>query len=130
MAGQAFFERTQYVYRAPTTRTGDALFTGDEINCERHLGVRFTIDISAQSSIAQTYVIEYKDPIGGDWVSLLESASKTGAGTFTLTVGPGVATASNVSVQTYVPAVIRLVVKSGSTATSVTDSVYVELFGV
>jgi len=127
---QAFYERQGHVYRESTGRVSNALFTGDAVHMTHHLGVRFTIDISAQSSVSQTYVIEFQDPIGGDWVSLLESAAKSSAGTFTLTVGPGVTTVANVSLNAYAPAILRLVVKAGSTATSITDSVYIEKFAV
>jgi hypothetical protein len=125
---QQFTERTQYVYRESGTRTSDPAFTGDTVFMGPHLGVKFTIDISAQDTISATYTIQYKDPIGGDWNTLLASAAKTGAGAFTLTVGPGVTTASNVALRDYCPAQIRLI--CAGTATSITDSVYIEKFYV
>lgn len=128
MAGQHFYERSEYVYRESGLRASDPAFTGNEINMQNYLGVRFTIDISDSDTISATYTIQYKDPIGGDWNTLLASAAKTGNGAFILTVGPGVATVTNVSLNTYCPPLIRLVCTG--TATDITDSVYVERFAV
>ena len=126
MARQVFTGRTQYVYKESAARASAATFTGDEIHVESHIGVQFIIDISAEDTISATYTIQFQDPIGGDWVTLLASAAKTGVGAFLLTVGPNVATTSNVSLGSYCPSIIRLVVSG--TATSITDSVYVQLF--
>lgn len=128
MAGQAFYENQGYVYRESGQRTSDPAFTGDTIHVSHHQGITFIIDISDSDTISATYTVQYQDPIGEDWSTLLASAAQTGNGTIRLTVGPGVTTVANVSLNTYVPPIVRLI--CAGTATDITDSVYVVKYAV
>lgn len=84
-------------------------------------GVVVFANISAKSgTIAVTVSVQGKDPVSGEYYTILTSASLTATGFTTLTIYPGATATSNVSASEPLPLTWRVQVVSG---TGVTPSV-------
>lgn len=117
-------QRNNHEVTAFTSAARTAATTIDITNYNARFAT-FTIDITAVSgSPSLTFSIKYKDSLSGKYVTILASASLTGTGTTTLTIGPGLPATANVSANTVLPRVIQVAVAVG-TADSVTYSVSV-----
>lgn len=104
------------------TATGNS---GDLTNRE-YRGVVLTLDIDAASGTTPTLDVKLQGTDGlGNYVDIAGAAfaQKTGAGTSTLTVYPGVAETANVSVSDVLPRTYRVVWTVGGTTPSFTFSV-------
>jgi len=74
-----------------------------------HKGVRVHIKTTADpASASNTYTIQGKDGITGDYYTLLASAAVTGVGETYLTVYPNIAVTANVSASNGLPTIWRL----------------------
>lgn len=88
---------------------GVGTFTSKDLDNFFRKGIKLTGNISAISGGASVLVsIEGKDPVSGQYTTILVSAAKTGTGAFTLTVYPGIAASANVSASDILPKTWRV----------------------
>ncbi len=72
-------------------------------------GIKVVIDVTADPAAASvTFDIEGKDPISGNYYSLLTSAAVTAVGTTVLTVFPGIAETANLKASDILPRTYRV----------------------
>jgi hypothetical protein len=105
--------RLPYNFPIAASAARTAAYTGAEIpNPEGFSGVRVWIDATAETGTAGvTFTIQIKDPLGGDWKTLLSTAEVTAVMTepLHLTIAPGVASVNNVSLSNYIGRSFRLI---------------------
>lgn len=109
--------RIPYTFNIAPSAARTTAYTSPVIsNPDGFDGVRIFIDATAKSDTPSvTFSIQIQDPIGGDWVSILTSAAVTDAlsAPLHLTVGPGVASVSNVALGTYIGRKFRVISTPG-----------------
>lgn len=95
-----------------------------EVLNENGRGVDVIIKVSAVpgGGVSATFTIQGKDPVSGDFYTLLASAAITATGTTVLRVFPGATVTANVSANAALPRVFRVSV-AHSDAGSFTYSV-------
>lgn len=72
-------------------------------------GVKVTIDVTAASATPSVvFTIQGKDPLSGQYYTVLASAAKTGISTTVLSVYPGIAASANVSANDVMPTTWRV----------------------
>ena len=84
-------------------------------------GVRIDIQINAFTGTSITFTVQYNDPAGGGWLTLLASTALAATGHTVLHIDPRIPAAANVSAQVIVPREIRVL--TSGTITSVTYAV-------
>ena len=106
----------------------EAAYNSDEQTNDGWRGVDIYVDITAESGTATLdFKLQAKDPIGGDWVDIngasIAQLSAVTTSPTRLTVYPGIAESSNVSVSDVLPRRWRGVLTVGGTSVSMTCSV-------
>lgn len=88
-------------------------------------GVTLFVNISALggTSPTLTVTIEGKDPVSGQYYTVLESAALAAVGFSTLTVYPGVAVTANETASATLPQVWRVTTAIGGTTPAVTGTI-------
>lgn len=127
MAGQQFIARSLRKNWVARTAQADHNTAVPDVSITRSTTVRVYIDISEFTGTSVTFTLYSVDPNSGNETSMLASAAKTGTGTFIMTIGPGVATVSNVALSDIAPRTLRL--KTTGTITTVSWTAAVELIG-
>ena len=109
MAGQDFTQRNRREVYARAVRTTHP--SAVDLTIARSKTVMIHISMEAITGTSITFTITAKDPVTGraTAAAVLASAAITAAGYSTLTIGPGVATVSNVSLQAIAPRVLSIV---------------------
>jgi len=85
-------------------------------------GAMFAVAVSNFVSGTVTVTVQAKDPVSGNYVTLLASAALAANGTTLLTIYPGIAVSANVSANTVLPATWRVTL-TGASSPSMTVSV-------
>lgn len=102
--------------RTATTNSGD-------ISNPRYRGVHLVIDATASAATpGVVFTIQGKDPVSGQYYTILASAAVTGTGTTVLRVYPGLTASANVTANDVLPADWRLLATAAD-ADSLTYSV-------
>lgn len=99
--------------------------SGVYVNTDGWRGIRIYIDVTADPASASiVYSVEVKDPVSGDWKSILDSAAVTGVttGPTILDVYPGSAAVTNVVADRHIGKAFRITRTAGN-SDSITDSV-------
>jgi len=95
-----------------------AAISSAEVSAEEVLSSEFVFDISLDPASASiTLTIEGKDPLSGNWYTILAGAAKAAVGTTVMRVGPSIIAAANVAANAILPAKFRV-----SVAVADTDS--------
>ncbi len=97
---------------ASAARTAD-VNTEDQHNAHIHghpiRGVKVTIDATAIAATPSVvFTIQGKDPLSGQYFTVLASAAVTATGTTVLTVYPGIAASANVAASDVMPTTWRV----------------------
>lgn len=101
--------------------------TAVEVATNRAHALRVILDATAITATPSVVVtIDAFDSLSGKYVNLLTSAAITATGTTTLTIGPGVTVAANVSASTFLGDRVRVTVTHGD-ADSITYTVSAHL---
>lgn len=98
-----------------TSRTATVSSNGYQ-NADGYKGVRVHIDVtSITASPSVVFSIEIRDPISGDWKTILDSAAVTATttGPTWLTVYPGITATANASVSTHIGKQFRVTATHG-----------------
>lgn len=110
--------------------SGNRTATNTSANFSRgqnNRGIKFIIDITTASGFSLTFGINYYDPVSTKTIlAKLVSAAKTTAGTFELTIYPGMPVTANVSANDVMPSGYSVTV-THSDATPVAYSVSAHL---
>lgn len=110
-------------------RAATASFTGPDYTNPGYRGVKVYLDVTLDPAAASlTLTIQGKDPVSGDYHTLLASAAvaavTTGPNVYQLF--PGAAVTTNVSANTYLPRIWRVIVV-GADTDSMTYSISADL---
>lgn len=106
---------------ASAARTAATVSSADQTNPQWH-SVQVIINVSAYTSGSYTPTIQGKDPVSGNYYTLLTGAALSGTGTTVLSVGPGVTAATNTAAGLYLPRTWRITF-AGAATPSMTFSV-------
>jgi hypothetical protein len=114
MAGQEFTSRdlrTIYEREVRTTHPDPV-----DIHIQRSKTVRVHISLEDIDGTSITVTLTAVDPVTGRAsATVLASAALAAAGYVTLTIGPGVATVANASLQTVAPRILRTTITGTTT---------------
>lgn len=102
-------------------RTATTVVSPDQVNVQ-WTGATIVINVSARTSGTYTPTIQGKDPVSGNYFTLLVGSGISSTGTTALTVGKGVTAATNVSAGTPLPKTWRISL-AGTATPSMTFSV-------
>lgn len=112
---------TQSAVYASAART--ATPTAAVLSTHRIRALRLVIDCTAVTSTPSVvFTVDTLDSASGKYINLLTSAAITGTGTTTLSIGPGLTAAANVTANAYLGDNIR-VTATHADADSITYSV-------
>ncbi len=121
-------KRTYTLVPASTTVTANYAPGGTQTN-SNHNGARITINVASITGTSVTYTITGVDPISGlSTGTILASAAQAAAATIDLIIFPGATVTANRGISSVMP--LKWKITTTGTWTSLTHSVYVELFGV
>ncbi|MGB3328996.1 MAG: hypothetical protein WBA46_08595 [Thermomicrobiales bacterium] len=104
----------------PSAVRGATAPTAVEFYADGRKNVRIDINVSAITGTNVTFKVQGFDPAANGWFDLLTGAAQTGAARSVLQLGPEIATATNVGLNTSLPARMRLV----PTNTAITNVTY------
>lgn len=102
-------------------RTAATVNSGDQTNVQ-WLGGHIIVNISAYTSGTMTPSIQGKDPVSGNYYTILTGTALNSTGTTVLKVYPGITAAANASVSDILPKVWRVQIL-GASSPSATYSV-------
>jgi len=121
--------RIPYTFNIAPSAARTTAYTSPVIsNTDGFDGVRVFISATDEADTPSvTFSIQIQDPISNQWASILTSAAVTGTTTnpLHLTVGPGVASVSNVALGTYIGRKFRVISTPGD-SDSLTYSIHGE----
>lgn len=94
-----------------------------------HRGVHLVIDVTAVAATPSVvFTIQGKDPLSGQYYTILASAAVTATGTTVLRVFPGATAAANTVANDWLPQTWRVLATHGD-ADSITYTVHAALLG-
>jgi hypothetical protein len=97
--------------------------SGDQPNIRGHRGVEVVINVSAAADTPSVvFTIQGRDPVSGEYYTILASAAVTGTGVTILRAFPGATAANNTVANFLLPAVWRVLATHADTD-SITYSV-------
>lgn len=116
----------------PSAARAEAAYNSDEQLNDGYRGIDVYVDITAESGTATLdFKLQAKDAIGGDWADIAGASIAQQSAVVTaplrLTIYPGIAETSNVSVSDILPRRWRGVLTVGGTTVTMTCSVSVVL---
>lgn len=106
---------------ASAARTATPINTADQVNLSWR-GAHIIINVSAYTTGTYTPTIQGKDPVTGNYYTLLAGAALSGTGTTIMRVYPGLTAAANVTANDFLPRTWR-VTFMGSATPAMTFSV-------
>ena len=110
-------------------RAATASLTSSTYTNPGYKGIKVYLDVTLDPASASiTLTLQGKDPLSGDWHTLLASAAVTSVttGPNVYTIFPGAPVTSNVSANTFLPRVWRVIVV-GADTDSMTYSISADL---
>ncbi len=106
--------RQTQVLLASAART--AAIVSPEFSAEEVVSSEFVFDISLDPGTASiTLTIQGKDPLSGNWYTILAGAAKAAVGTTVMRVGPSIIAAANVAANAILPQLFRVSVAVADT---------------
>ena len=126
MAGNNFTERNLRTILARGSRTAHPTASASDVQITRSKTVKVHVALEAIDGTSITVTLTEINPVTGRISgTVLASAALNAAGYVTLTIGPGVATVSNVSLGTIAPRILRTTITG--TITTYDVSIVAEL---
>lgn len=108
-----------------------ASVNGQDIVNDEGRAAHVVIDITSITGTAPTatFTVQGKDPISGQYYTILASAALAAAGTTVLKIGPSLTAAANLVANDIVPRTFRVICTVGGTVTDLDATVAVSLIG-
>jgi hypothetical protein len=85
-----------------------ATVTSNDMDAANYVGVHVIINISSYTSGTFTCTIQGKDPVSGNYYTILASSALNSAATTVLRVYPGIAASANAAASDFIPKTWRI----------------------